>query len=65
MPSAPQLQTSAAERPQPQSPDELGLPEIFLANLTLKHAFFLDVFQLADLSDRLKLPPGLLSRVLD
>ena len=52
-------------RPQPQALDELGLPEIFLANLALKHAFYLDVFQLGDLSERLKLPPSILTQILE
>ena len=37
-------------RPMPRSFKDLGLPEIFLANLLLRHAFFMDVFYLWDLS---------------
>ncbi len=56
---------SGPERPLPQSLPELGLPEIFLANLALKHCFFLDVFYLADLADRLKLSVTVLNQLLD
>jgi len=52
-------------RPQPQSLKDLGVPEIFLANLALKHCFYLDVFILADLVERLKLPPTILTQLLD
>lgn len=51
--------------PLPQSLEDLGLPEIFLANLTLKHCFYLDVFQLGDLSERLRLPPSILTQLLE
>lgn len=61
----PDPQTATELRPLPQSLEDLGLPEIFLANLTLKHAFYLDVFQLGDLSERLKLPPSILSQILE
>jgi len=49
----------------PQSPEDLGLPPIFLAQLTLKHCFFLDVFLLGDLVERLKISASIISRVLD
>lgn len=52
-------------RSLPNSLGELGLPEIFLANLTLKHCFYLDVFTLGDLSDRLKLPTTTLTQLVD
>jgi hypothetical protein len=52
-------------RPQLQSLKDLGVPEIFLANLTLKHCFYLDIFILGDLADRLKLPPTVLTQILD
>jgi hypothetical protein len=41
-------------RPQPSSIEDLGVPEGFLADLALKHAFYLDVFGLKDLADRMK-----------
>jgi hypothetical protein len=49
----------------PQSIEELGLPPIFLAQLALKHCFFLDVFILGDLVERLKVSASIISRVLD
>lgn len=49
----------------PQSIEELGLPPIFLAQLALKHCFFLDVFVLGDLTERLKVSASIISRVLD
>jgi predicted ATPase with chaperone activity len=56
---------SLPDRPLPQSLQELGVPEIFLANLTLKHCFYLDVFYLADLADRIKLSVTVLNQLLD
>ncbi len=52
-------------RPLPGSFKDLGLPEIFLANLLLKHAFFMDVFYLRDLMGRLKLSGNILTSLLD
>ena len=49
----------------PQSLEDLGLPPIFLAQLTLKHCFFLDVFLLGDLVERLKISASIISRILD
>jgi hypothetical protein len=63
--ASPAASPAPALRPLPQSLEDLGLPEIFLANLTLKHAFYLDVFQMGDLSERLKLPPSILTLLLD
>ena len=54
-----------AHRPLPQSLQELGVPEIFLANLTLKHCFYLDTFYLSDLADRLKLSTTIITQLLD
>jgi len=59
------LPASSSPPPLPQSLMEVGLPEIFLANLTLKHCFYLDVFYLADLAERLKLPPSVLTQLLE
>ncbi len=56
---------SSPDRPLPQSLQELGLPEIFLANLTLKHCFYLDVFYLAELVERIKLSVTILNQLLD
>ena len=33
-------------RPQPSSIEDLGVPKGFLAEIALKHAFYLDVFGL-------------------
>lgn len=49
----------------PQSLEELGLPPIFLAQLALKHCFFLDVFILGDLVERLKVSASIISKILD
>ena len=35
-------------RPQPSSIEDLGVPKGFLAELALKHAFYLDVFGLKE-----------------
>ena len=53
-----------AQRP-PGNIDDLGIPENFLANLLLKHAFYLEVFTLADVSSRLKLNSGITIQLLD
>jgi hypothetical protein len=53
------------DRPLPQSLPELGLPEIFLANLVLKHCFYLDVFHLGELAERIKLSTTILNQLLD
>jgi len=76
IPNQPKLDADAAIRPEenrkpggsplmPQSLEELGLPPIFLAQLALKHCFFLDVFVLGDLVERLKVSASIISRVLD
>ena len=51
--------------PQPQSFENLNLPPIFLAQLALKHCFFLDVFFLGDLVERMKVSASIISKVLD
>ncbi|MFZ2087927.1 MAG: hypothetical protein WAU47_05075 [Desulfobaccales bacterium] len=55
----------SAHRPLPQAIPDVGVPEIFLANLTLKHCFYLDTFYLAELADRLKLSTTVLTQLLD
>jgi DNA-binding MarR family transcriptional regulator len=52
-------------RAAPQSIQELGLPPLFLSQLTLKHCFYLDVFTLSDLAERLKVSASIISQVLD
>lgn len=66
--AAPESGVNAAaptHRPLPQSLQDLGVPEIFLANLTLKHCFYLDTFYLSDLADRLKLSTTILTQLVD
>jgi predicted ATPase with chaperone activity len=53
------------DRALPQSLQELELPEIFLANLALKHCFYLDVFYMAELAERIKLSITILNQLLD
>jgi hypothetical protein len=45
---------SSYVRSQPSSTEDLGVPKGFLAELALKHAFYLDVFGLKNLADRMK-----------
>jgi hypothetical protein len=45
--------------------EELRIPEIFLANLLLKHAFYLEVFTLPEITSRLKLNSGLTMHLVD
>jgi len=61
----PKGETSWLKRPQPQSLKDVGVPEIFLANLTLKQCFYLDIFVLGDLVDRLKLPATSVTQLVD
>jgi DNA-binding MarR family transcriptional regulator len=49
----------------PQSIQDLGLPPLFLGQLTLKHCFYMDVFTLGDLVERLKVSASIISQVLD
>jgi hypothetical protein len=57
--------TDSPFRPLPPSIHDLGVPEIFIANLTLKHCFYLDTFYLSELSDRLKLSTTVLTQLVD
>jgi hypothetical protein len=50
---------------EPQTLQELGLPSLFLAHLTLKHCFYMDFFTLGDLVERLKVSASILSEVLE
>jgi hypothetical protein len=45
--------------------DDLKIPETFLANLFLKHAFYLEIFLLADMTARLKLNSALVMHLID
>jgi len=59
------LNADPSFRPLPQALQDLGVPEIFLANLTLKHCFYLDTFYLSDLADRLKLSATIVTQLMD
>jgi hypothetical protein len=62
----PEVERQAVSGPiLPQTLEDLGLPPIFLAQLALKHCFFLDIFMLGDLVERLKVSASIISRVLD
>jgi predicted ATPase with chaperone activity len=52
-------------RAAPKSLQDLGLPSLFLSNLTLKHCFYMDFFTLGDLVERLKVSASIISEVLD
>ena len=49
----------------PQSLQDLGLPALFLGQLTLKHCFYMDFFTLGDLAERLKVSASIISEVLE
>jgi hypothetical protein len=53
-----------AQRP-PGSINDLKIPENFLANLFLKHAFYLEVFTLPDMTSRLKLNSSIVLHLID
>jgi len=50
---------------EPQSLEDLGLPFLFLSELTLKHCFYMDFFVLGDLVERLKVSGIIISPVLE
>jgi DNA-binding MarR family transcriptional regulator len=52
-------------RAEPQSLQDLGLPSLFLGQLTLKHCFYMDFFTMGDLAERLKVSVSIISEVLD
>ena len=52
-------------RAAPQSLQDLGLPSLFLSQLTLKHCFYMDFFTLGDLVERLKVSASIISEVLE
>ena len=45
--------------------EDLKIPETFLANLFLKHAFYLEIFLLSDLTTRLKLNSAIVLHLID
>jgi DNA-binding MarR family transcriptional regulator len=52
-------------RTAPRSIQDLGLPELFLGQLTLKHCFYMDLFTIMDLAKRLKVSASIISKVLE
>jgi hypothetical protein len=52
-------------RPQPSSLEDLRIPDVFLAQLALKHAFFIDVFTFKGLANRMKVNLAIISRLVD
>ena len=52
-------------RNAPQSIQDLGLPSLFLGQLTLKHCFYMDFFTLGELAERLKVSASIISEVLE
>lgn len=72
-PPAPAFAPPAGHDPAPPLPAQVppasvaatGLPESFLANLLLKHAFYLEVFTLPELTGRLKLNAATVLQLLD
>ncbi len=64
------VQISAPPPPLPaeRHPNTIGdvdIPESFLANLLIKHAFYLEVFTLPDMTSRLKLNSALVMHLID
>jgi hypothetical protein len=52
-------------RTAPQLLQDLGLPALFLGQLTLKHCFYMDFFTLGDLAERLKVSASIIAEVLE
>ncbi len=61
----PKEQTQARFRPLPTTSAELGLPDIFLANLILKHAFYNEHFTIPDLVEMLKISSNIINQLLE
>jgi hypothetical protein len=61
----PNADTSLPFRPKPKALQDTGIPEIFMADLMLKHCFYLNFFTLGELTARLKLPTNVITPVLD
>jgi len=57
--------TSLPFRPKPKTLQDTGIPEIFVADLLLKHCFYLNFFTLGDLTARVKLPTTVINPVVD
>ena len=67
--NGPEKKTQAAaslpSRPRPKTLQDAGIPEIFVADLILKHCFYLNFFTLGELTARVKLPNTVITPVLD
>ena len=51
-------------RPRPKTLADTGIPEVFIADLMLKHCFYLNFFTMGELT-ALKLPANVITPVLD
>jgi predicted ATPase with chaperone activity len=60
-----ELEPTLPFRAKPRTLQDLSLPEIFVADLTLKHCFYMKIFTLVELRDRLKLPSTIISDIID
>jgi hypothetical protein len=56
---------SLPSRPKPKTLQDAGIPEIFVADLILKHSFYLNFFTLGELTTRMKLPTNVITPVVD
>jgi hypothetical protein len=61
----PQAHGSLPGRPRPKTLQDTGIPEIFIADLMLKHCFYLNFVTLGELTSRMKLPTTVINPVLD
>lgn len=61
----PEANFSLPFRSKPKTLQDTGIPEIFVADLMLKHCFYLNFFTLGELTARLKLPASVINPVLD
>jgi len=50
---------------EPKSLEAIGLPLLFLGDLTLKHCFYMDFFTLGHLAERLKVSASIISEILE
>jgi hypothetical protein len=50
---------------QPKTIEDITIPETFLANLLLKHAFYLEIFTLMDMTSLLKLSSAITLHLID
>ncbi len=60
-----QADKSLPSRPRPKTLQDAGIPEIFVADLILKHCFYLNFFTLGELTARVKLHTTVITPVVD